>query len=208
MFTGLIEDVGEVLLIRRTPSGGFLKVKTSLGDVKKGDSVAVNGVCLTAVQIEGNALAFEVSPETFSRTNLGQLRVGEAVNIERALRADSRLGGHLVLGHVDFTARILSFERRGDHRELLLEIPSRWELHFVEKGSVAVDGVSLTVNAVMPGRISINVIPHTYENTNLRYRRSGDRVNVETDLIGKYVLRYLSRREENLQSRLTDLFGT
>jgi len=208
MFTGLVEDVGEVLLIRRTPSGGFLRVKTSLKDIKTGDSVAVNGVCLTAVQIDGDGVAFEVSPETLTRTNLGQLRTGEAVNLERSLRADSRLGGHLVLGHVDFTARILSFERRGTHRELLLEIPSRWELHFVEKGSVAVDGVSLTVNAVMVGRISINVIPYTYENTNLRYRRAGDRVNIETDLIGKYVLRYLSRRDESLERNLMDMFGS
>jgi riboflavin synthase len=208
MFTGLIEEVGEVIEIRKTPSGGVLKVRTSLGGIEKGDSIAVNGACLTVVEAKNETLTFEVSPETLSRTNLGQLKGGDPVNLERALQAGSRLGGHLVLGHVDFTARILSFERKGNHRELLLEIPSRWEVYFVEKGSVAVDGISLTVNRILSGILSVNIIPYTYSRTNLKRRRRGDLVNIETDIIGKYVLRYLSRREKNLEQALEDLLGS
>ncbi len=206
MFTGIVEEVGEVLLIRRTPEGGFLKVRTSLSGIVTGDSVAVNGACLTAVEVDGESVSFEISPETFSRTNLGLLKRGDPVNLERALRADSRLGGHFVLGHVDFTARILSFERRGDHRELVVEIPPRWSAYFVEKGSVAIDGVSLTVNRLTDSGVSINVIPHTLERTNLKVRRAGDLVNVEVDVIGKYVLRFLSGRGD-LEEKLKGLLG-
>ncbi len=206
MFTGIVEEVGEVLLIRRTPEGGFLKVRTSLSGIATGDSVAVNGACLTAVEVDGESVSFEISPETFSRTNLGLLKRGDPVNLERALRADSRLGGHFVLGHVDFTARILSFERRGDHRELVVEIPPRWSAYFVEKGSVAIDGVSLTVNRLTGSGVSINVIPHTLERTNLKVRRAGDLVNVEVDVIGKYVLRFLSGRGD-LEEKLKGLLG-
>lgn len=205
MFTGLVEDIGEVIDLRRTSSGGVLKVRTKLGDIKIGDSVAVNGACLTVVEVKGNEVGFELSPETLLRTNLGMLKRGEFVNLERALRADSRLGGHLVLGHVDFTAKILSFRNSGDHRELKVEIPSNQRVYFVEKGSVAIDGISLTVNYVDSNSISINVIPHTYKSTNLRFRRPGDEVNVEVDIIGKYVINYM-KRGQDLEEKLNELF--
>ncbi len=206
MFTGLVEALGEVLDLKVGAQGGVLRVGTDIEDVRVGDSVAVNGACLTAVEVGKGFLAFEVSPETFSRTNLGTLKKGDKVNLERALRADSRLGGHIVLGHVDFTGKITSFHNVGKHRELVVEIPSDWRVFFVEKGSVAIDGISLTVNEVKEGSISINVIPHTYENTNLKSRKAGDRVNVEVDVIGKYVVSYLRRSSNNLMDKLRNLF--
>ncbi len=207
MFTGLIEELGEVESLRRDSRGGVLEVRCSFRDVKVGDSVAVNGACLTAVEVRGETVAFELSPETLERTNLRCLKRGDLVNLERALRADSRLGGHFVLGHVDFTARIVSFRSLGEHRELVIEVPSDQRKFFVEKGSVAIDGISLTVNYVREGSISINVIPHTYESTNLKTRRPGDLVNVEVDILGKYVVNYLSRGEEGLDQKLTEFFG-
>ena len=206
MFTGLVEDLGEVVSLSKGSAGGRLAVRTRLGDIKVGDSVAVNGACLTAVEVREGIITFEVSPETFGRTNLGFLRRGDLVNLERALRADSRLGGHFVLGHVDFTARILSFRNLGEHRELVIEVPSDQMRFFVEKGSVAIDGISLTVNYVREGSISINIIPHTFENTNLKVRKPGDLVNVEADIIGKYVVGFLSKGESSLEGKLRDLF--
>ena len=206
MFTGLVEEVGEVLEFRRTAEGGVLKIRTSLKDIKLGDSVSVNGACLTAVELGDGYVVFELSPETIDRTNLKTLKRGDRVNLERSLRADSRLGGHFVLGHVDFVAPIRSFRSLGTHRELRIEVPSDYLKLFVEKGSVALDGISLTVNYIEGGEISINVIPHTYENTNLKYRKAGDLLNVEGDIIGKYVLRHLSGREESLRKKLEGLF--
>ena len=206
MFTGLVEDLGEVISLVKTTGGGKLAIRTILEDIRVGDSVAVNGTCLTAIEVKENIITFDVSPETFRRTNLGLLSRGDRVNLERALRADSRLGGHFVLGHVDFTSRILSFRNLGEHRELVIEIPAEWRKFFVEKGSVAVDGISLTVNYIREGSISINVVPHTFQNTNLKFRKPGDKVNVEADIIGKYVVNYLSREEGGLEDKLRELF--
>ncbi len=207
MFTGLIEEVGEVLALRSDRSGGTLEVKSSLGDIKVGDSVAVNGSCLTAVDVKEGSILFELSPETLSRTNLRSLKRGDLVNLERALRADSRLGGHFVLGHVDFTAKVISFRDIGEHRDLVIEIPADQKKFFVDKGSVAIDGISLTVNYVRNSSISINVIPHTYENTNLKTRKPGDLVNVEVDILGKYVVAYMSKHHDRLEDKLKDLLG-
>ncbi len=206
MFTGLIEDLGEVLYLKRSSSGGVLEVKTELDDINLGDSISVNGACLTAVEIKRGSAVFELSLETLSRTNLSYLKRGDFVNLERALRADSRFGGHFVLGHVDFTAKVLSFKQLGDHRELVIEIPPDQKKYFVEKGSVAIDGISLTVNYIRDDSISINIIPHTFENTNLKYRKVGDLVNVEVDIIGKYVVSFLSKKEIDLESKLRELF--
>ncbi len=191
MFTGLIEEVGRVTGLKKTAYGGVLKVSSEYRDIEVGESVAVNGACLTVVAFDGEVMEFEISAETFKRTNLGTLKRNDPVNLERALRADSRLGGHFVLGHVDFTSKILSFTPRGDHRELIISIPQNQRIYFVEKGSVAIDGISLTVNYIRGNSISINIIPHTYENTNLKKRKAGDLVNVEVDIIGKYVANFV-----------------
>ncbi len=210
MFTGLVEEVGKVLSVRKSAYGAILTVESALGDVEIGDSVAVNGACLTVVGIRQNTLSFELSPETLERTNLKYLKVGDFVNLERALRLGDRLGGHIVQGHVDFTARIVSFRDLGKHRELVIEIPESWRKYFVEKGSVALDGISLTVNSIRGNRLSINVIPHTYENTNLRFRKVGELLNVETDVIGKYVINYLEKLSSNvdtLEEKLKNLLN-
>ncbi|MGC8852341.1 MAG: riboflavin synthase [Hydrogenobacter sp.] len=202
MFTGLIEDIGEVKTIKTSSTGGKLSVKTSLKDIKLGDSVAVNGVCLTVVKIVKDELLFDLSLETLKRSNLGMLSVGDHVNLERALRLGDRLGGHILLGHVDFTSRITYFKSRGNHYELKVYVPDSWLEYFVEKGSVGIDGISLTVNYVEGNTISINIIPHTYENTNLKYKREGDHVNIEVDIIGKYVVNHLRKIKGNGLKRL------
>ncbi|WP_461828818.1 riboflavin synthase [Aquifex sp.] len=210
MFTGLVEEVGKVISLKKSPEGAVLTVETSLGDINIGDSVAVNGACLTVVEIKQNKVSFELSPETLERTNLGLLKTGDFVNLERALRVGDRLGGHIVQGHVDFTARITSFKNLGKHRELIIEIPHGWEKYFVEKGSVALDGISLTVNTVQGNKISINIIPHTYQHTNLKYKKVGDLLNVETDVIGKYVISYLERfssKDTSLEEKLKNLLN-
>lgn len=204
MFTGLVEALGEV----ESMHGGSLSIKAQLGDIKIGDSVAVNGVCLTVVKHDGGYLKFDVSEETLSRSNLKYLRRGDLVNLERALRASDRLGGHIVQGHVDFTAQIAELRKRGEHWSLVVRIKDGQEAYLVEKGSVAIDGISLTINKVEGGLLFINVIPHTYENTNLRTRRVGDLVNVELDIIGKYVVNYLrNMKGDSLQSKLEGLYN-
>jgi riboflavin synthase len=195
MFTGIVEEVGRVRAVRVSPEGGTLEVETSLEGIGEGDSVAVNGVCLTAVRVAEGTVAFEVSPETLRRSNLGTLRPGDPVNLERSLRVGDRFGGHIVTGHVDFTSRILSFRPYGKHRLLKIEVPPDQRVFFAPKGSVAVDGISLTVNEVGEGYATFNVIPYTYENTNLRSRREGDLVNVEVDVIARYVVNFLKNQK-------------
>ena len=193
MFTGLIEDVGKVFDIRRGGTNTRLTVETDLGGIKTGDSVAVNGVCLTAVDIKGKLVAFDVSQETLKRTNLKLLKRGDFVNLERALTLDKPLGGHIVQGHVDTTGRIEELRPLGEHYLLKIRFDERYSPYTVEKGSIAVDGISLTINRVGDGWVEINVIPHTYNHTNLKYRRRGDLVDLEFDILGKYAVNYLQR---------------
>ena len=205
MFTGLVEDIGKVKGLTVSSKGAKLSVESNLRDVKLGDSVSVNGACLTVVNIKGSVLTFDLSPETLRRTNLGKLRTGDYVNLERALRVGDRLGGHIVQGHVDFTAPIKSFNFLGEHYELVIRIPEEWRIYVVEKGSIAIDGISLTVNYVKGENVFINIIPHTYKSTNLQFRRVGDLVNVETDIFGKYVVNYfknLKEKEDTLKEFL------
>jgi len=193
MFTGLIEDVGKVFDIRRGGTNTRLTVETDLGGINIGDSVAVNGACLTAVDIKGKLVAFDVSQETLKRTNLKLLKRGDFVNLERALTLDKPLGGHIVQGHVDTTGRIEELRPLGEHYLLKIRFDERYSPYTVEKGSIAVDGISLTINRVGDGWVEINVIPHTYNHTNLKYRRRGDLVNLEFDILGKYTVNYLQR---------------
>ena len=202
MFTGLVERVGRVEALR----GGRLVLDAGFEDVVVGESIAVNGVCLTVVKIDRNILEFDLSEETLSRSNLRFLKRGDYVNLERALRLSDRLGGHILQGHVDFTSPIVKLQRTGEHWSLVVEIKPGYEMYFVEKGSVGIDGISLTINKVERRFIYINVIPHTYQNTNLRFRKTGDMVNVEVDIVGKYVVNYLQRlKGGNLQSLLDNL---
>jgi riboflavin synthase len=199
MFTGLILERGR-LLSDPAPSGQGgvrLAVGMSPGLAERlgiGDSVAVSGVCLTVVEKGSGQVVVELSPETLARTNLGQLRGGDEVNLEPALRMGDPLGGHMVQGHVDGTAEVVGRRDLTDHRVLAFSIPPDLAPFLVEKGSVTVDGVSLTVSALLPDRFEVALIPHTLEVTTLSRRVPGDRVNLEVDVLAKYVHRMLAAR--------------
>ncbi|SHK36485.1 riboflavin synthase [Thermocrinis minervae] len=205
MFTGLVQEVGKVQDLRVSSSGGRLVVSSSFEDLKLGESVAVNGVCLTLVEGRDGLMTFDLSPETLSRSNLRLLKKGDLVNLERALRADDRLGGHILQGHVDCMGRITRLDKLGEHWTLEVELPDT--LYVVEKGSIGIDGISLTVNYIRGNTVSINVIPHTYHNTNLKVRKVGDYVNVEFDVIGKYVINYLSKTKKSFEKLLEEFLG-
>ncbi len=195
MFTGIVESVGRIAALE--PSGALCGLAVDAPEVadgvRIGDSVAVNGVCLTVTAVDGGSLRFDVVKETLDRSSLGDRAVGERVNLERALRADARLDGHVVQGHVDGTGRVRALERAGDDVRLRVECGDEITRYLVEKGSVAIDGVSLTVVGVDASGFDVALIPHTLAVTTLGERRPGDRVNLEADVIGKYVVRYLER---------------
>lgn len=196
MFTGLVEETGELLALERSTQGARLTVRAPLaaGDARLGDSIAVNGCCLTVVANEDGRLGFDLLNETLARTNLGALNPGQPVNLERALAAGARLGGHFVQGHIDAAAEVLAFEAVGADHRLEIALPAEFAPLVAFKGSIAVDGISLTVAEVRPQSFVIWIIPHTLEMTNLRQRRAGDRVNLEFDLLAKYLERMLAAR--------------
>lgn len=198
MFTGLIEDLGTVRGLQRAGAGGRLSVTTSIPatELVLGESIAVNGVCLTVVAIDDGGFTADVSPETLERSNLGGLRSGSAVNLERALRLGDRLGGHLVSGHIDGTGSIA--ERRQDGNAVRFALHAGWQIcrYVVAKGSIAIDGISLTVNRVDEERFEVAIIPHTLAVTTLHDARPGRTVNLEVDIVGKYVERLLGPRQD------------
>ena len=190
MFTGIIEETGEIVDIRDTGAFRTIQVrgKSVFDDLRLGSSIAVNGVCLTARSIQGDTFSAEMSRETLDRTSLGYLAQSAIVNLERPMRAESRFGGHIVQGHVDGVGRIRRFDREGDAWNLEVECPPVGLRYIVKKGSIAVDGISLTVASLGgSSAFSVAIIPHTFENTNLRAARPGDAVNLEFDVIAKYV---------------------
>ncbi|MFP6763224.1 MAG: riboflavin synthase [Planctomycetaceae bacterium] len=195
MFTGLVESQGVVQSIH--PEGEAVRLEINAGDpmaagLATGDSVSINGCCLTVVQIIGSTVAFQAGTETLSRTNLGVLKVSSRVNLERSLPVGGRLGGHFVQGHIDGTGRVQSISRDGEWVTMWFEVPDQLERFLVSKGSVAVDGISLTVVDVKAAQFSVALIPHTLEVTTLGDRQVGDTVNIETDILGKYVDRLLT----------------
>lgn len=193
MFTGLIEDVGRVSRWRADTDGGELTFETALSarETLLGDSIAVNGCCLTVVKKTGRRLTVEVSPETSRRTNVADLIEGSAVNLERPLRLKDRLGGHLVTGHVDAVGQVTHIQKNGDFTVFRFRAAGPVGRLLVPKGSITVDGISLTVNVCTLRSFSVAIIPFTLAHTNLRTRGVGDRVNLEADLIGKYVLQFV-----------------
>jgi len=194
MFTGIIEKKGTVTRIERKGMDFRLDVAAAdiLSDVMIGDSIAVNGVCLTVTTVSASAFSADVSAETISRTTLSLLARGSVVNLERALTPTSRLGGHFVLGHIDCVGQIVRKAVTAQSIQLDIDVEKEYGRYLVEKGSIAVDGVSLTINACDGVRFSVNIIPHTAAATTLDTKGAGDRVNIETDILGKYVERYMN----------------
>lgn len=196
MFTGIIEEQGTVESILNRGAGSRLRIgcRTVLEDSQEGASIAVNGVCLTAVELHPDSFAADVAPETLRRSNLGELRVGSRVNLERPLSPSGRLSGHIVQGHVDGAGDFVSCEQLGDDNWWLrIRFPSELDPYLVFKGSVAIDGVSLTIAAIEGDELSVSVIPHTYRNTTLSGHRPGSRVNIECDVLAKHVEKLLRR---------------
>lgn len=191
MFTGLIESVGRVTACDRRGAAAVLSVSTTLPlqEIAIGDSVAVNGACLTVTAKREAALSFDVSPESLASTTIGSLRSGQSVNLERALRLGDRMGGHIVTGHIDCIGKLARSSETSGNRGLEFSLPPEHARYLVTKGSVAINGISLTVNTVAAGGFSVNIIPLTQTATTLNTLKTGDEVNIETDIIGKYVER-------------------
>ncbi len=191
MFTGIVEEVGVVAKI--SENGMTVRASKVTDDLKLGDSIAVNGACLTAVGFTGSEFSVDLSPETMRRTALGDLSEGSLVNLERALLVSDRMGGHIVQGHVDGTGRVISTKPEGDSVIFRIRVPKRLSRYIVEKGFVAVDGISLTVVKRGASSFTLAVIPYTSNNTNLAALSVGDRVNLEADILAKYVESLLDR---------------
>jgi len=199
MFTGIIEDVGSIAGIGKGEGRWTFTIRTGFnpGDVREGDSIAVNGVCLTVTGLEGGSFKADASLETLSLTTLRGSSINDRVNLERAMRADSRLGGHIVMGHVDGIGRIVAIGPEGDSLKVEIETPAELSRYIVKKGSVAIDGISLTVNDQRDNRFTLNVIPYSAAKTTLGSKNLRDHVNVETDIVGRYVEKFVTRGEKD-----------
>jgi len=196
MFSGIVEEMGAITVLKKTLAGTRLTIlaSTVMGDLKIGDSVSVNGICLTVVSRSERDFSVEISPETLSVTTLGSVTTGTPVNLERAMRLNERIGGHLVAGHVDGVGVIRSRHQDANAIMLTIEAPQNILRYCVAKGSVTVDGISLTINDVNDNGFSVSIIPHTAKVTTLGLKQVKDMVNLESDLIGKYVERLLQER--------------
>jgi riboflavin synthase len=210
MFTGIIQGLGT--LVEKRPAGGGmvfgLDADFQLTDPEEGESIAVNGACLTARNIKGRRFYVDVSPESLARTGLGHLQIGNRVNLERALRLSDRLGGHLVSGHVDAQGQVQQRRSTGDFTLFTFSLDPSLTKYVIEKGSITINGVSLTVNSCESSHFSVSIIPHTLGVTTLGELREGDRVNIEVDMIGKYVEKLLAEKSGKceVQSRINPAF--
>lgn len=209
MFTGIVEETGSVMSIVSGSDSGKIRIRADLvlEGTKIGDSIAVNGVCLTVTELDNNSFCADVMPETLRRSDLGGLKYGDRVNLERAMAADGRFGGHIVSGHIDGTGHIISVKR--EKNAVWIRISAKKEILalIVEKGSIAIDGISLTVAASDGESFSVSVIPHTGAQTTLLSKQAGDTVNLENDIIGKYVRHLLGQSDNKAsESRITEEF--
>jgi riboflavin synthase len=205
LFTGLVVELGEVSSLMKKGNGArlYLDAKSLGQGAKLGDSIAINGTCLTVVEIRGNVLAFDISDETLRSTNLGELKARDSVNLEPALRLDERLGGHFVTGHIDGVGKIRTKALEGEVWKIVIEAEPWIAEYLIEKGSVSVDGISLTVVDVLRDGFSLVIIPHTAKLTTIGFKKPGDRVNIEVDILGKYVLKFLKKgKDANLMNTL------
>lgn len=196
MFTGIIEEIGEISSI--TKSTITIKSKTVLEDAKLGDSIAVNGVCLTIVDLKKDEFTANVSEETFKITNFSELKSGDFVNLERALSLSSRLGGHIVTGHIDTVGEIVSIIDKNEFYDLSVKFDKNFENYVVKKGSITINGISLTIADINNNTVSVAIIPHTFNNTILKTLKSKDSVNIEFDILAKYVEKNLSTKNNSI----------
>lgn len=198
MFTGIIEDRGKVIRVEYQGQEKRVTIglPPHLTEVQLGDSINVNGVCLTVARNRGQVVELDLSQETLERTVLGELKEGDQVNLERALRLTDRLGGHIVTGHIDGIGVIVDKRKERDFFQLRLKIPESVSRYVVQKGSIAIDGISLTVNEYQGGEVQITLIPYTIEKTTLKDKKAGDRVNLEADILGKYVEKLFGQRDK------------
>lgn len=207
MFTGIIEEIGKVKSLKRNSKESRLIIGATkiLEDVHIGDSIAVNGVCLTVVSFSSGEFTVDVMNETFMRSSLGNLKIGEEVNLERAMAANGRFGGHIVSGHIDGTGRIKAAFDDGNAKWYEINVGSELLEGIVMKGSVAIDGISLTVAKVTSSSFAVSIIPHTLDATILRGKRAGDIVNIETDMIGKYIKQFVKdeKGRENVYEKIS-----
>lgn len=196
MFTGIIEEIGKISSI--TKSTITIKSKTVLEDAKLGDSIAVNGVCLTIVNLKKDEFTANVSEETFKITNFSELKSGDFVNLERALSLSSRLGGHIVTGHIDTVGEIASIIDKNEFYDLSVKFDKNFENYVVKKGSITINGISLTIADINNNTVSVAIIPHTFNNTILKTLKSKDSVNIEFDILAKYVEKNLSTKNNSI----------
>ncbi len=209
MFTGLIVEMGEITSVKMRSGGAVLSLKApdAASSAKLGDSISVNGVCLTAIEKNSDLLSFDLSDETLRSTNLGRLKRGDRVNLEMSLSPDSKIGGHFVTGHVDAVGTMRSKVNIGDMLKIEISAPAKVMNFIVEKGSVAVDGISLTVVDVLSDGFTVVIIPHTAKLTTIGFKGTGDTVNIETDILGKYVAKFLNKdegKDSGLMKALTE----
>ena len=210
MFTGIIEETGTVRHVSLSGNSGRIQIGAELvlSGTRPGDSIAVNGVCLTVTTMDTKSFTADVMAETLRRSNLGQLKAGDLVNLERAMPADGRFGGHIVSGHIDGTGTVAALEQEGNATWVYVRTSPAILALIVEKGSIAIDGISLTVAKVGDRDFAVSIIPHTSSHTTLLKKKAGDVVNLENDIVGKYVERLLGRKEqeEPRRSRITEEF--
>lgn len=198
MFTGIIEEIGKVVSFKKSAHGADLKIsaKTVLEDVKLGESIAVNGVCETVVAFDNTTFEVNVSDETLRVSNLSNLKQGDFVNLERALKLSDRLSGHIISGHVDLTTKFIKKEKLGEFYNMEFAVTPDFRKYIVKKGSITINGISLTIADIKPESFVVAVIPHTFENTNLKELKNNDIVNIETDILAKYIENFVVGKEK------------
>lgn len=197
MFSGIVEEIGKIKEIVKKGDVVELKIGGDkiIDDLKEGDSVSVNGVCLTVEKIKNKNFCVSLTHQTVRDTNLGKLKTGEGVNLERSLKLSDRIGGHFLTGHIDFISRVILIEKRGNSGILKFSVPYEFRKYIVKKGSIGVEGISLTVSEIKNGIVTISLIPFTIQNTNLKYKKSGSYLNIEVDMMAKYIENFIRERE-------------